>query len=81
MPNALKEYKKLGADIQADFKKYLKKRLEQPKVDSQKLHGSFKGHYKIKLRAKGYRLIYQVIDNELVVLVVKVGRRDKVYKL
>ena len=32
--------------------------------------------YKIKLRASGVRLVYEVIDNRLVVLVLGVGRRD-----
>jgi len=38
--------------------------------------------YKIKLRSIGYRLVYEVLDGRLVVLVVAVGKRDKnaVYK-
>ena len=35
--------------------------------------------YKIKLRAVGYRLVYEVIDDELVVIVIEVGRRDTIY--
>lgn len=41
---------------------------------------SFSGHpdrYKIKLRSIGYRLVYEVQDGRLVVLVVAVGKRDK----
>ncbi|PPD47601.1 MAG: hypothetical protein CTY12_03620 [Methylotenera sp.] len=34
------------------------------------------GCYKIKLRALGYRLFYQVFDDTLVVTVVGVGKRD-----
>lgn len=39
--------------------------------------------YKIKLRAAGYRLVYRVFDERIVVQVVAVGRRDRnlVYKL
>jgi mRNA interferase RelE/StbE len=42
----------------------------------------FENHYKIKLRASGYRLIYEVIDEEIYVLVIAIGKRDKnpVYK-
>ena len=38
--------------------------------------------YKIKLRNAGYRLVYQVKDKELIVLVVAVGKRERneVYK-
>ena len=32
--------------------------------------------YKIKLRDVGYRLVYEVIDRRLVVLVIAIGRRD-----
>jgi mRNA interferase RelE/StbE len=42
-----------------------------------------KNRYKIKLRDAGYRLIYEVHDDFLIVLVVAIGRRDKseVYEL
>ncbi|WP_205059530.1 type II toxin-antitoxin system RelE family toxin [Photobacterium phosphoreum] len=38
--------------------------------------------YKIKLRTAGYRLVYEVIDDEIVVYVLAIGKRDKdaVYK-
>lgn len=32
--------------------------------------------YKIKLRAKGYRVIYQVIDHRMVIVIVAAGKRD-----
>ncbi len=38
--------------------------------------------YKIKLKASGYRLVYEVVEEEVYVLVIAVGKRDKnlVYK-
>jgi mRNA interferase RelE/StbE len=36
-----------------------------------------KDSYKIKLRAAGYRLVYQVRDAEVVVSVVAVGKRER----
>jgi len=38
--------------------------------------------YKIKLRSSGYRLVYQVIDQEIVVFVVAVDKweREQVYR-
>lgn len=33
--------------------------------------------YKIKLRQSGYRLIYQVEDERITIIVLAVGRRDK----
>jgi len=40
------------------------------------LRGS-SNRYKIKLRAAGYRLVYEVRDHELLVLVVAVGKRER----
>jgi mRNA interferase RelE/StbE len=81
LPTALKEWKKLDAAIQGQLKKKLKERLQNPHVQSSRLHG-FENHYKIKLRASSYRLVYEVIDKEIIVLVIAVGKRDKnlVYK-
>lgn len=36
-------------------------------------------HYKIKLRSGGYRLVYQVQDEKLIVLVISVGKRERNY--
>ena len=54
----------------------LERRLLDPKVPSAKLR-DLPDCYKIKLRTVGYRLVYQVIDAEVVVLVLAVGKRDK----
>ncbi len=81
LPTALKEWKKIDSTIQSQFKKKLKERLQNPHVETSLLHG-FENHYKIKLKASGYRLVYEVIKKEIVVLVIAVGKRDKdlVYK-
>ena len=51
-------------------------RLEAPRVASAKLSGA-KDRYKIKLRAAGYRLVYEVRDAEVIVVVVAVGKRER----
>ena len=81
LPTALKEWKKLDSSIQGQLKKKLKERLQSPHVPASQLYGC-ENHYKIKLRASGYRLVYEVIEKEIVVLVIAVGKRDKnlVYK-
>ncbi len=73
---ALKEWHKLDGSIRAQFKKQIAKRLLAPHVASAKLHGDLQNTYKIKLRDSGYRLVYEVIELRLVVVVVAVGRRD-----
>jgi mRNA interferase RelE/StbE len=44
-------------------------------VPSAKLRGDLQNTYKIKLRDVGYRLVYEVIDQQLVVMVIAVGKR------
>jgi mRNA interferase RelE/StbE len=82
LPSALKEWKKLGASIREQFKKKLAERLREPHVASAKLAG-MPDCYKIKLRGAGYRLVYRIEDDKLLVIVVAVGRRDRnlVYKI
>ncbi len=74
--SALKEWRKLATPIREQFKAKLQERLHNPHVQSARLHG-MPDCYKIKLRAVGYRLVYQVDDGVLLVTVVAVGRRDK----
>lgn len=76
-PKALKEFQKLGAPVRAQFKAKLEKVLEDPHIPSAALRGGLKGAYKIKLRSSGHRLVYQVFDNRVVVLVLAVARREK----
>ncbi|AMG92153.1 type II toxin-antitoxin system RelE family toxin [Citrobacter amalonaticus] len=80
--DALKEWQKLGKTIQQQFAKKLKKCCDNPHVPSAKLRG-IKDCYKIKLRTSGFRLVYQVIDDVLVIAVVAVGKRERseVYQL
>ena len=76
LPVALKEWEKLGAPIKSQFKKKLAGRLENPRVPADKLSG-YESVYKIKLRSAGYRLAYEVFDDELLVYVLAVGKREK----
>ena len=81
LPAALKEWDKLAVPVKEQFKKKLAERLENPNVPSARLRG-YESVYKIKLRASGYRLAYEVIEDEVVVYVLAVGKRDKdaIYK-
>ncbi len=67
---ALKEWNKLGSTIQTHFKKKLRNVLSNPRIP-----GS-------KLRQSGYRLVYEVSDQLVMVTVIAVGKREgaKVYK-
>ena len=76
LKSALKEWWKLDAQTREQFKKKLAGRLEEPRVPSARLSGR-PDRYKIKLRSIGYRLIYEVRDTDLIIVVVAVGRRDR----
>lgn len=79
---ALKEWRSLDHNTREQFKKKLAERCENPRVASAKLSGS-KDRYKIKLRGVGYRLVYEVRDAAVLVVVVAIGKRERgdVYKL
>jgi len=76
LDSALKEWARLDGAIREQFKKKLAERLEHPRVVSAGLSGQ-RDRYKIKLRNAGYRLVYEVRDAELIILVIAVGRRDR----
>lgn len=74
--SAWKEWQKLGSTLQQQFKKKLVERLENPHVPASKLSGA-ENMYKIKLRQSGYRLVYQVKDDVILVTVLAVGKRER----
>jgi len=79
--DAFKEWKALDASVQNQFKKKLAQRLEEPEVASARLFGS-RHRYKIKLCSAGFRLVYEVHKQAVLVVVVAVGKRERnaVYK-
>lgn len=74
---SLKEFKKLGKTIQAQFKKKLKTLQSNPHIASAKLHGDLANCYKIKLRSAGYRLVYEVKDDVMIIIVIAVAKRQR----
>jgi len=64
---ALKEWRKPDSNTQEQFKKKLVERLSHPHAPSAKLFGSA-DRYKIKLRSVGYRLVYEVRDDQMIVV-------------
>ncbi|HFV9237489.1 type II toxin-antitoxin system RelE/ParE family toxin [Enterobacter mori] len=75
-PRALKEWHKLGDTVKVQFKKKLADVLAKPRIESARLQG-LPECYKIKLKASGYRLVYQVQDEVVLVFVIAIGKREK----
>ena len=73
---ALAEWKALDGSVKETFRKLLKKRVLQPHLPGSALKGPLIGCYKIKLRQQGYRLIYTVQDEVLIVLVLTISKRE-----
>ncbi|SDT03009.1 type II toxin-antitoxin system RelE family toxin [Pseudomonas granadensis] len=71
---AWKEWMKLGSVVKEKFKKKLAERLLNPHIPSARLTG-LGNAYKIKLQSAGYRLVYRVSDEVLIVTVIAIGKR------
>ena len=76
LEEALAEWQRLDGAIRTQLKKKLAERLQAPCVPASKLSGH-PDRYKIKLRSVGYRLVYEVRDQQVLVLVIAVGKRDR----
>jgi mRNA interferase RelE/StbE len=75
-PRAKKAWDKLDNALRIQLARRLDERRRNPRIPSAAL-SRMRDCYKIKLRTAGYRLVYQVIDEKIVVLVLAVGRRDR----
>ncbi|MBK1654233.1 type II toxin-antitoxin system RelE family toxin [Allochromatium vinosum] len=75
-PDAWDEWNRLDKSVREQLKKKLLERLEEPHIPASRLSGR-QNRYKIKLKTVGYRLVYEVLNDRLIVLVVAVGRHDR----
>ena len=73
---ALAEWRRLDSSVREQFRKRLAECIEHSRMPAAKPLGH-PDRYKIKLRSAGYRLVYEVRDAELVVVLIAVGRRDR----
>jgi len=76
VPSAWAEWQALDGSVKEPLRKLLQKRLDNPHVPGGELHGALAGHYKIKLRKQGYRLVYGVQEDVLVVMVMAIDKRE-----
>ncbi|OLF40819.1 MULTISPECIES: type II toxin-antitoxin system RelE/ParE family toxin [unclassified Psychrobacter] len=78
---SLKEWNKIDHSIRRIFQRKLSSIVLNPVIDSNRLRGKLFNCYKIKLRRAGYRLVYEVRCQTVVLIVWAVDKRDddKVY--
>lgn len=78
--SALKELEKLEASTRQEIKNYLERKLilsDNPRELGHALTGRFSGLW--RYRVDKYRIICAIQDSTITIIVVKVGKRDKVY--
>lgn len=78
--SAEKEFSKLPKNLKLSIKNYLQDKVQKEPRDFGKALVS-SGSIKLwRYRIQNYRLICQIKDTEVTVLVVRIGKRDSVYK-
>lgn len=80
--NAQKELNKLDKQVAVRILKFLKERLltaKDPRELGEALKGSKLGEF-WKYRIGSYRVITEIIDNKMIIMVIKIGDRKEVYK-
>jgi mRNA interferase RelE/StbE len=75
-PRAKKAFDRLATADQRQLARKLKARCENPRVPADRVR-EIPEAFKIKLRSSGIRLIYQVRDQQLHILVLAVGKRER----
>lgn len=76
-----REFKKLDFSVQKLIAKYIKNNLDgstNPKVKGKALTGDKKGLW--RYRIADYRLICEINDDQIYILLLNIGHRKEVYK-
>lgn len=84
-PQAQKELEKLNRSVQIFFTKTLKKILKSPELGLDLGHKNnldLSGFKKMYFDNKRYRIVYEVLEDEVLIHLIAIGKRDNmdVYK-
>lgn len=79
LPTAVKEFKKLDRTVASRILAYLKEvaQLDDPTQRGKALTGNLSGYW--RYRVGDYRVITQIENGEMRILVVKLNHRSKIY--
>lgn len=82
LASALKEWNALDKSIRERLHAKLVERVKAPRNPAHALSGDLRDCYKIKDSKSGMRLVYRIEEGELIILVIAVGKRERmaVYK-
>ena len=76
---AEKDLRKLNKSIQKKVLSYMEEieKLEDPRTRGHALVGNLRGYW--RYRIDDLRVICKIIDKELIIMVVRIGRRREIY--
>ena len=75
--SATKEIEKISQPVRIRVVQAIEKLAQNPRpVGSQKLSGQ----EKFRIRVGNYRVLYEIIDDELIIFIIKVAHRKDVYR-
>ncbi len=74
----IKDFKKIDKQWQIKILNVIKQKLVLNPYSGKKLVGDLSSFY--RLSVANYRVIYQILKNELIVTIIKVRHRKEVYK-
>ena len=80
LPSAKKELKKLDSLHQKQIKSKILLLKEDPdflKNNIKPLQGDYKGLF--RLRVGSYRVVFQVKEEEIIILIIRIGHRKEIY--
>ncbi len=80
LPSAKKELAELDFVIQKQLKEKILLLASEPvtlKNNIKPLKGEYSG--KFRLRVRDYRVIFQIVDEKVLILIVRIGHRKEVY--
>lgn len=79
-PNAKKQLKNLDFTVQKRIAKFIDnlQELENPRIKGKSLAGNLSGFW--RYRVGDYRIICDIVDNEITIYILDISHRSKSYK-
>jgi len=77
MPRAMKALEKINEPYYSNLKSTIFSLAENPRPNG---YRKLKGRPGYRLRVADYRIIYDIIDNDLIVNVINIGHRKDIYE-
>jgi len=77
MPRAMKALEKINEPYYSNLKTAIFSLAENPRPNG---YRKLKGRPGYRLRVADYRIIYDIIDNDLIVNVINIGHRKDIYE-